>query len=401
MADLRYRNARDPADRLGQVFTPHAIAELLAEALSTDSECAVHVLDLGAGRGALANALLEKNRKATAVLVEVDAGHVKALKRDSCSRASVIHADALSSLWECSRLPTVIVSNPPYGALQASPETNSMIASSKLPIPLSGVWVRGDAAFVSRAWGIASMGTKLGLIVASPMIRDFRYRLTRERFVRELRGLCVTRLDERTFPNTEVSAFIITGERAVRRNRNALLRRVSADGSLLAEIEVASEDAILSLDIDFHLALQRIGLKGKSISDTLGSVGTVITRGSRSQNEFEKLGLVAFHTSDFPRKAGPIILAGKVHDSFHVAKPGDILIPRVGSRCLNRQARVEDGYGLFTDCVYRLTVGRQAMNRVWKTLDSSFGAEWRVIHAGGSCAKHLPIQTLLNMPLLP
>jgi len=213
--------------------------------------------------------------------------------------------------------------------------------------------------------------------------------------------LCVTRLDERTFPNTEVSAFIITGERAVRRNRNALLRRVSADGSLLAEIEVASEDAILSLDIDFHLALQRIGLKGKSISDTLGSVGTVITRGSRSQNEFEKLGLVAFHTSDFPRKAGPIILAGKVHDSFHVAKPGDILIPRVGSRCLNRQARVEDGYGLFTDCVYRLTVGRQAMNRVWKTLDSSFGAEWRVIHAGGSCAKHLPIQTLLNMPLLP
>jgi hypothetical protein len=28
-------------------------------------------------------------------------------------------------------------------------------------------------------------------------------------------------------------------------------------------------------------------------------------------------------------------------------------------------------------------------------------AEWRIVNASDSCAKHLPIQTLWNMPLLP
>lgn len=400
MADLRYRNARNVADRLGQVFTPPAIAALLAESIPIKSDRAEHILDLGAGRGALANAMLEKYRDATATLVEVDVGHVKALKRDSHSRTTVIQADVLGNLWECPRTPGVIVSNPPYGALQASMDVRNKIENSGLPIPFSGIWVRGDAAFAARAWGIATIGTKLGLIVASPMVRDSSYRPVREHFVHKLRGLCVTRLDEQTFRDAEVSAFLITGQKAVRRNRNVLLRKVSAEGSLLDEIEIAREDAVLSLDIDFHVALRRLGLKGKLISDTLGSVGTVITRGSRSQNDFEKLGLDAFHTCDFPDVGGPIILSGKAHDPFHIAKPGDILIPRVGSRCLVKQARVENGYGLFTDCVYRLVVSGCARTKVWKTLNSAFGAEWRLIHAGGSCAKHLPIQTLYNMPLM-
>lgn len=400
MADLLYRNARDAADRLGQVFTPQSIAALLAESISTESDTIEHILDLGAGRGALANAMLAKHREATATLVEVDAEYATALKRDSCSRASVIHADALSNLWKSPRVPGVIVSNPPYGSLQASLEIRATIRNSGLPVPFNGVWIRGDAAFTSKAWGIAGIGTRLGLIVASPMVRDASYRPMREHFIHELRGLCVSRLNERTFRNAEVSTFLITGQRAIRRNRNVLLRRISVDGALLDEIEVGPKDAALSLDIDFHLALMRLGLKGKSISDTLGSVETAIARGSRSHKEFENLGLDAFHTCDFPEIAGPIALSGKPHDSFHVAKPGDILIPRIGSRCLVRQACVEEGYGLFTDCVYRLSVSDRDRARVWKTLNSTFGNEWRVINASGSCAKHLPIQTLLNMPLV-
>lgn len=401
MADLRYRNARDTADRLGQVYTPPAIASLLAESISLEPGCTSHLLDLGAGRGALASAILEKHQQVTATLVEIDSAHIKALRRNAHPRTSIVQADVLGDQWSCTCTPGTIVSNPPYSSLRASPGLTRRIENSQLGIPFNGFWVRGDAAFAATAWAAAQVGTKLGLIVASPIVRNASYRAVRERFVNELRGLCVTQLDAATFQNAEVSTFIITGQRAVRRNRRVLLRKASADGSVCEVLEVSREEAISSLDIDFHLALRRIGQGKEFGADTVGSLGTVITRGSRSQNEFGKLGLQAFHTSDFPEQAGSITLLGNGHEVFHVAKPGDILIPRVGSRCLVRQARVHDGYGLFTDCVYRLVVSRHARARVWKTINSAFGAEWRVLHAEGSCAKHLSIQSLLAMPIIP
>ena len=203
-----------------------------------------------------------------------------------------------------------------------------------------------------------------------------------------------------TFKNAEVSAYLVTGERSVRRRRKVILRKASSDGDVLEEIEVSQEDAITSLDIEHHLLLRRFGLKSGSFSETLGTVGTEINRGSRSLQEFKQLGLTAFHTTNFPIKEADIVLTGQKHNIYHVAKAGDILIPRVGSRCLDRQVRVQRGAGLFTDCVYRISASKRTQDLVWKTLNSEFGTEWRLAHADGSCAKHLPISILLGMPIL-
>lgn len=400
MADLRYRTARNEADRLGQVSTPHHIAELLAQSVNVERSRPIHVLDLGAGQGALAQAILTKFQRSTATLVEFDREYVAALLRGASSRTQVLQGDVLDRQWDCTPPPSVIVSNPPYGTLIASEALQSVIKDANLAVPLNGKWVRGDAAFTARAWSIAGIGTHLGLIVASPLIRNGTYRPMRERLIKELRNLCVTQLDPLTFRNAEVSAFLLTGERGLRRKRNVILRRASSAGEILEEIEVAQEAALASLDIDYHLLLRRFGLHGASLTETLGSVGTVINRGSRSHQEFKKVGLTAFHTSDFPKDHGQVVLLGSEHSAYHVAKPGDILIPRVGSRCLTRQVRVYRGSGLFTDCVYRLSVHARTRSRVWNTLNSSFGEEWRLAHADGSCAKHLPVGTLLRMPLV-
>jgi predicted RNA methylase len=401
MANLRYRHARNTADRLGQVFTPQPIAELLAESIPV-GVCEVrHVLDLGAGEGALAKAVLERNSLATATLVEIDSANVPALEAVFPGRTTVIQADVLKRAWQSPTHTDLIVSNPPYGTIPSSPELEEILAMSGLTIPAGGgEWVRGDVAFVARAWELAERGTGVGLIVAAPMIRDPAYRALRQRLVGELRGLCVTQLNECTFPNAQVRAFMIAGQRTAHRRRNVLLRKAKADGTIIDEIEVSYSAATTSLDIDYHKALQRINVCADTISDTLASIGASITRGSRSQREFERLGLSAFHTTDFPGAAEEIFLQGSAHKTFHSARQGDILIPRVGSRCLVRQARVSGGAGLFTDCIYRLSVDQRNHDRVWKTLSSSFGAEWRIVNASGSCAKHLPIQTLWNMPIL-
>lgn len=403
MANLRYRQARNTADRLGQVFTPQPIAELLAESIPVDARVVRRVLDLGAGKGALAKAVLERNSLATATLVEIDRANVPALEAVFPDRTTVVQADVLRRrTWQSPTHADLIVSNPPYCTIPSSPELEEILTMSGLAIPAGGgEWVRGDVAFVARAWELAERGTGIGLIVAAPMIRDPAYRVLRQRLVGELRDLCVTQLNESTFQNAQVRAFMIAGQRTVHRRRNVLLRKAKADGTIIDEIEVSYSAATTSLDIDYHQALLRIDACADTISDTLASIGASITRGSRSQREFERLGLCAFHTTDFPGATEEIYLQGSAHKTFHSARQGDILIPRVGSRCLVRQARVSGGTGLFTDCIYRLSVDQRNRARVWKTLSSSFGAEWRIVNSAGSCAKHLPIQTLWNMPLLP
>jgi hypothetical protein len=179
-----------------------------------------------------------------------------------------------------------------------------------------------------------------------------------------------------------------------------LLRKALSDGTIIDEMAVTHNAAILNLDIDFHRALARLDLNIGDITETLGSIGASIARGSRSQKDFDSLGLSAFHTTDFHDTENGIILLG-AHQGYKSAKPGDILIPRVGSRCLAKQARVVGGEGLFTDCIYRLTVNQRASSRVWKTLSSSFGTEWRLANAGGSCAKYITVPTLLSMPVIP
>ncbi len=398
MANLRYRNARNAADLLGQVFTPYPIASLLADSIPANCQPVRCILDLGAGKGVLAAAILERHKRAKAVLIEIDGEYALALDKLMPERAIVIHADVLGRSWENIESPDVIVSNPPYGTIAASMDVTDMLKLSGLKIEIHGSWVRSDVAFFARAWDNAKRGCNLGLIVASPMIRDNAYQNLRKQIVREISDLCVTQLHEATFQNAEVRAFLITGKRAVSRRRNVLLRKALADGSIIDEMAIDYHTAVKSLDIDYHRALERLGISASHNFDTLGSIGAVISRGSRSLRDYERLGMVAFHTTNFSDFEDEVNLFG-ASDRFKVARPGDILIPRVGTRCLARQTRVRYGSGLFTDCVYRLTIKHSARTRVWKTLTSPFGTEWRIANAGGSCAKHLTVQTLLGMPV--
>lgn len=394
---LRYRYARDKADQLGQVFTPESVANLLINTIPVVPGSVGQIVDLGAGQGALTHAALKRFPKAKALLIEVDEFHADALISTMPESVSVINTDALDIGWESGINASILLSNPPYGMLPLTEAIINLLSKTKLNVPVNGNWIRGDAAFVARAWMCATRGTGVGLIIASPLVRDSAFRQLREVLVRSLQGLCITQLDTNVFSGAEVQAFLITGVRSHSRKRRVFLRKASIDGTIIDELEISSDEAVNRLDFDYYKAMATLGLP--TSLDTLASVGTSIVRGSRSHNEFQKLGLDAFHTTTFKEFSGELSL-NQIHSNYKIAQSGDILIPRVGSRCLNNQARVVKGKGLFTDCVYRLRTESHVRDRVWKTISSSFGAEWRLANASGNCAKHLTISTILEMPIV-
>ncbi len=397
---LRFRKARDSADAQGQVFTPAAIASLLAQAVTVENEV---IVDVGAGEGALASAALSRCRDASVILVEKDKQYAKALSSVFAPGAEVVAEDALTpGLLESIISPLnkpFVLSNPPYGMLRITEELLSNIEEQLPLIVEGGKWVRRDAAFLSRIWSASHKGTSLGLIVTSAIICDNSYRSYRKKLTDEMSNLIITELHPKTFANTEVQAYLISGCRSVRRKRNILLRRADLLGNIVSEIWVSAEQAADRLDYTYHSMIHEVQLKPGQSVGSLSEVGGIISRGSRSQNVFKALGLTAFHTTDFVTNSKHLRLQGAI-DGFNSAQRGDILIPRVGSRCLMREAKVVEGTGLITDCIYRIRAPQTIQKKIWLTLDSDFGREWRKLAAKGSCAKYITIEALSSLPIL-
>jgi predicted RNA methylase len=401
MADLRYRRARNLADSYGQVFTPAAVADLLIRSLPVPADGVSSLLDLGAGQGALTDAAHRVHPAARATLLELDPVLVRALSQKPKRNRRVVQADLLDGQWRPATVPSWILSNPPFGHMAVTEELASEVAQSALGFEPEGTWLRGDVAFLVKAWNMAAQGTSLGFIVASPILCDPIYSGIRSTLAREMGELVVTQLPEKVFDRAQVCAHMISGRKAVARKRGIVLRKATVEGEIVDELVIDQTAARASLDIDYHRTIERLGVDLSRMRETLSSAGALITRGSRSNADYKRLGLEAFHTTDLDVRGGDVHLTGGEPTGHQIARAGDMLIARVGSRCIARQARVDGGAGPYTDSVYRVTVPLQHRQRVWKTLSSSFGTEWRLAHAAGSCAKHLTVQTLASMPLLP
>ena len=397
---LRFRKARNSADLQGQVFTPPSIARLLVESIPYN--CST-IIDVGAGTGALALAALSRCPDANAYLIEKDNFYSDKLKSYAIKNAKVIAKDALSfGLLEGmlrSGERNLILSNPPYGMDRINNLPCLKNEFDGLTPHINGGWVRRDAAFLCRIWNSSGKGDVVGFIVAAPIITGIEHNELRKRLVQELSGLVVTELHPNTFSKTEVQAYLVSGCRSVKRTRNVVLRRADVNGEVVQEVIVSSDSAVQRLDFTYHSSVHELRLRPEQILSDLADAGALISRGSRSQNKYRELGLQAFHTTDFALNSKSLSLSGAI-EGYNSARAGDFLIPRVGTRCLMREAKVVKGIGLITDCIYRIRVPAPMQKRVWNTINSDFGREWRKMAAKGSCAKYITISSLESMPIL-
>ena len=164
--------------------------------------------------------------------------------------------------------------------------------------------------------------------------------------------------------------------------------------------QISNYDAIYRLDLNYHKFLEfDLALRKGSKIVTLKELGAEIVRGSRSKKEFINLGLMHFHTSDFPSTGVEIAFDYQPNTDFQLAREGDILLPRVGTRCLGRQALVTNGCRPYTEAVFRLRIASKYHKKVFGWINSDVGTLWRQTLAKGSCAKHLTVSSLLNMPI--
>jgi type I restriction enzyme M protein len=282
----------------------------------------------------------------------------------------------------------VAVGNPPYGALQANASHLAILRDAGLSDAVSPKRLTRDIVFLAQNLRLLKPGGELAVILPEGLAVNHVYADLRAALL-ERHGL---------WRAMELPAFLFKGTEA--KTVALFLRKGVASHSVLLEssdgrcVQVDAVNARNRLDAQFHFQSITTGIR-------LADLNPDIKRGALSHAESRKLGVPIFHTTDFkhfPTGHANLGRASSMTDRW-IVTPGDILIPRVGSRCLAHAAIVIKGGAVFTDCVYRIRVAAEWREHLLHAFRSEQGVIFRLAVAHGTCAASLSKSDLLRFPL--
>lgn len=399
---MRYRLPTTHQKKHGQVFTPAPLADRLVQLLGGQHE---HWLELGVGTGHIAQACSRHSSPASYFGVEKDRALIAQCKSTTLSglvQADVLDPAALSRVLGDARFSRT-AGNPPYGCAALTPAAQSRLEELCPGIQIVKGWGQLDLYFVLESLSRLQRPGEAAFIVSAALAEDDRLMPFRKALVETASQVQCYALPAGVFGHdAQVQSYLLIA-RFKRKRGSATVtvgRLAGADFAIAEERLISAEAAIARLDIGYHKFIDLNNtLKHKSGTRTLGELGAQIVRGSRSRQEFIELDIPHFHTSDFPRDGGRVKFDNARVSEFQLACVGDILVPRVGTRCLDRHAIVTNGRRPYTEAVYRLRLPADQVKQVAAWIGSDAGTHWRQSAAKGACAKHLTVSALLQMPI--
>ncbi|MBI5721045.1 MAG: hypothetical protein HZC37_25505 [Burkholderiales bacterium] len=382
-------------------MTPPRLARRLLDFLPGDGHS---WLELGSGDGRIAQACLEMREPSEFVGVELDDQLLLASPVHPCAR--YVHGDVLSPSGLAAQLGGQLYSratgNPPYG-MQAMPlEAQRRVADLCPGIPQVLDWVQLDLYFILESLARLRRPSEAAFIVGAPIAQDARLVAFRRALLASASEVECYELPKDVFDKkAEVQSYLLVSRFGQARLKKALVGRLAGtDLRVEAQRWIPMEKAQARLDFGFHeLEELTSELKKRAGMSALRELGASIVRGSRTRWQFHELGIPHFHTTDFPPDGKEVSFSRDRDHGFQFAAAGDLLLPRVGTRCLDKQALVTEGQRHYTEAVYRLRVAPRHHARVVDWIFGETCTRWRQAAAKGSCAKHLTVASLLAMPV--
>lgn len=375
---------------LGQFYTPAIAGSWLVQEI--DDEAPARVCDLGAGEGELLLAAQRRWQQARLLAADIDPVNVsfarRRLQKAECKQVDVLRHDLPRLLGIEEESIDVALGNPPYGALDVRSKHLAILRDAGLSDAISARRVTRDVVFLAQNLRLLKQGGELAVILPEGLAVNQTFQDLRAALI-ERHGLHrVVELPSCLFHGTEartVAMFLKKGQRS---------KQVSLETSAGKHVKVSPAVASQRLDARFHL-------QGLVCGTTLNDFQPVIHRGALSHADAREVGALVFHTTTFKNFPGGRVRLGVMPDlpDRWLVSPGDILVPRVGTRCLSHVAIVEHGSGVFTDCVYRIKVEEDYREKALAALRSPAGVAYRLTVAHGTCAAVLSKADLLNLPV--
>lgn len=384
----------------GCYYTRNRLSDLLIAQLQTAQ--AERILDLGAGHGALLTAARRRWPNAMLHAVEPHGqGHAFLRMRFpgiNSQRLDGLDLHLEQALGFIPDSMDVAVCNPPYLQFSNQTKYHSLFTEANLPSCLNLSALSTDLVFLAQNLRLLKTQGELGIIVPDGLLTNQCFQSLREDLLSHHQVCSIIQLPDHIFHHTEARTHILVVRKNGMTNHALELHRANRDGAITESIQVNSADLVKRMDFQFW-HWQRHGLKPSSalIGLNLAELGAEIKRGRLTKNDYERAGVGYFHTCHF-QYHGEFIELPKSPISEHglIAEPGDILLARVGKRCIGRVGLVKQGHLPITDCVYRIRVAEPYRYQVLATLNSPSGQHWQKAYAHGVCAQVISKADLLN-----
>ncbi|ABR91873.1 Hypothetical protein mma_3028 [Janthinobacterium sp. Marseille] len=382
----------------GQFATPDWIADILCSRLSSGLKS---VADLGVGKGALSLAL--RNRVLDCSIVGIDK-HLLPDGDQETMQAQGIHLITKDigrpkfSDWFLKQYGAVstVISNPPFINVLNSPLIDSVLAKNSLGNRGAKVQ-RLDLIFLAHAMKMITQQGEIAFILPRSAFATASSRTWLQSMIHNFGLAEIIALPSNAYHEAEVETAILIFRPGMRRAGKINVTLFRAEGKSKIDRIGNFSPAVLVAELS---GLRTITPNSKA--KTLLGLGTSVARGRYSSNSLASNGIPHFHTTSFQAYPSSQIRfddTAAADDTHGAAQEGDILIARVGTRCLGRAAFVLGGKQQISDCVYRITAPAVNRHQIWEFLSSEEGRTWQRSLARGACAKFITQQDLLAAPL--
>ena len=381
-----------------QYYTKNIYSKLLVDKIDVESPNIV--LDMGVGDGSLTMAAFNKWSNAQYIALDIDEKNCEAIRNFS-PKIKIILEDGLSPRFnEKLKIKVgsvdVAICNPPYHKIKVEKSQEIIFKNAYLDSCISNHNITSDIIFLANNLSLLKENGSLGIILPDGLLTRADLRSLRADLVNNHTLKYIIQLPDRIFNKTEARTHILILTKGKSQYSTVSLLKADFNGNCIDRIEIQKYSLIERMDFDF----QKWNLSHKRDGITLSDINVEISRGSFSHKELKNFDIRYFHTTNFNNNK---FLSNEKQDyqwsNKIIAEEGDILMARVGKRCVGKLAIVKKGNILISDCVYRIRVPEIYRKIVWNLFNSSFGEEWINVYSHGVCAQVISKKDLLGFPI--
>lgn len=300
------------------------------------------------------------------------------------------------------------VCNPPYVRPRWRKGFAHILEDAGLSGALDSVHdASADLLFVAQNLRLLKPHGRLGLVLPDGLITGEKYAKVRSTLLKQHRVEQVIQLNRRTFSNTEAQTYLLVLSNRSGETASVCLRKMNADGSLSAHIDVDQDRAKVRLDFKFHSSYA--STTNSHSTRRLGDIVTKISRGTVNSKQIATSPTPIFHLGDFPPSMkGDIPVVDKKflleknkipQIQARTAVEGDVLIARIGRHLAGKACLVPSGGCVISDCVFSLEVAPHFQEKLIRFLLSDAGIAALGATAHGVGARYISKSDVLNLPI--
>ncbi len=374
-----------------QYFTAEIYSSALVSVI--DINDVNYIIDLGIGDGALSYASLYRWPQANITAFDIDENICK--KYTNNAQIKVTKEDVLSDSFGDNVLKKydLAICNPPFSRIKKREYFDYLFEKANLLECKQIKQLTADLLFLTINLLLIKANGCCAIILPDGPLTRIDYKPFRKALLKNYRVSKVVELPDKSFRGTEARTHILIIHNQMPIDSFTELSLMGKDGIITDSIFLHQNELVYRLDYTYNK--WKLNASTKSSSSNLS---ISIKRGSFMYKELRETNYKYLHSNSY---ADGECLRFDNFDYSHlnnkvVAVAGDIVMCRVGKRCVGKIGYVERGEVLLSDCLYKITVPIAESKRLFKLLCDKSSKEWMQISSHGVCSRVISKTELLE-----